>query len=67
MAGDPKTTIRLGSTVRVEARPNYLGKVTSLSDHPGGKITVEPLPDQGITSRKRTVWKDKVELVTNGQ
>lgn len=52
--------IRVGDIALVQARPNYWGTVTYASDHPGGKITVEPHPGQGVTERKRTVWKDKI-------
>ena len=59
--------IKVGDTVLIKARPNYWGTVTWSSGHPGGKVTVEPHPGQGMTERKRSVWKDKIEdRVTNG-
>lgn len=66
MPSDSKTTkgerrdIRVGDIALVQARPDYWGTVTWVGEHPGGKITVEPHPGQGVTERKRTVWKDKV-------
>ena len=62
-----RKSIQLGSKVRVQARPSYIGLVTWMGDHPGGKATVQPLPDQGVTPRKRTVWKDKLEVITGDE
>lgn len=52
--------IQVGDIALVQSRPNYWATVTYASDHPGGKVTVDPHPGQGVTERKRTVWKDKV-------
>jgi hypothetical protein len=51
---------RAGRVVIVQARPPYRATVEWESDHPGGKVTVRPIPGQGVTDRARTVWKDKI-------
>lgn len=57
-----QTAIEVGCKVKVKARPDYLAVVTWCSDQPEDKATVEPLPGQGVTSRRRTVWQDRLKL-----
>jgi hypothetical protein len=55
-----RRSIRIGDIALVQARPNYWGTVIYSSENPAGKVTIYPHPGQGVTDRKRTVWKDKI-------
>lgn len=54
--------MRVGDIVIVKAKlQNYRAVVEWCSPYRGGKATVRPLPDQGMTDRARGVWQVKVE------
>ena len=53
---DPK----VGDRVKIQGRPDYWGTVTWSKDLPFAKLTVQPDAGQGMTLRKRTVWKDRL-------
>ena len=57
------TAIVAGRIVHVQARPSYWATVTWSAELPYGRATVQPLPNQAVSERKRTVWKDKLTMV----
>ena len=58
-----KDPIHPGVTVHVQVRPSYWATVTWSADLPHGRATVQPLPNQAVSERKRTVWKDRLTVV----
>ena len=60
-----KKVVRVGNTVHVQTRPSYWATVTWSADLPQGRATVQPLPNQAVSERKRTVWKDRLTVVAS--
>lgn len=54
-----------GDTILVRGRPNYRARIEVDS---WGRLTVRPLPDQGMTTRARAIWRKAVlEIVNNAR